>query len=169
MSDNKNILLSFDFKTIEKKWQDFWLTNHTYKAKDGDTTREKKYILVEFPFPSGASLHVGHVFRYTVPDIYSRFLRQKGYNVLFPMGWDAFGLPAEEYARKTGQNPRITTEQNIAGIKQNIQKMGYSIDWNREFSTLILNTTNGRSGYLSSFMSKVLLFKKMWNYGTVKT
>ncbi|MBC7471735.1 MAG: class I tRNA ligase family protein [candidate division SR1 bacterium] len=135
MSNAKNIPLSFDFKTVEKKWQDYWLTNHTYEAKDGDVTREKKYILVEFPFPSGASLHVGHVFRYTAPDIYSRFLRQKGYNVLFPMGWDAFGLPAEEYARKTGQNPRITTEQNIDGIKQNIQKMGYSIDWNREFST----------------------------------
>lgn len=135
MSDTKNTPLSFDFKAVEKKWQDYWLTNHTYEAKDGDTTRKKKYILVEFPFPSGASLHVGHVFRYTVPDIYSRFLRQKGYNVLFPMGWDAFGLPAEEYARKTGQNPRITTEQNIAGIKQNIQKMGYGIDWNREFST----------------------------------
>jgi leucyl-tRNA synthetase/8-oxo-dGTP pyrophosphatase MutT (NUDIX family) len=135
MSVPKFTPMIFDFKTVEKKWQDFWLTNHTYQATDGDSTREKKYILVEFPFPSGASLHVGHVFRYTVPDIYSRFLRQKGYNVLFPMGWDAFGLPAEEYARKTGQNPRITTEQNIAGIKQNIQKMGYGIDWNREFST----------------------------------
>jgi leucyl-tRNA synthetase/ADP-ribose pyrophosphatase YjhB (NUDIX family) len=135
MSATKFAPMTFDFKAVEKKWQDFWLTNQTYQATDGDTTREKKYILVEFPFPSGASLHVGHVFRYTVPDIYSRFLRQKGYNVLFPMGWDAFGLPAEEYARKTGQNPRITTEQNIAGIKRNIQKMGYGIDWNREFST----------------------------------
>jgi leucyl-tRNA synthetase/inosine/xanthosine triphosphate pyrophosphatase family protein/ADP-ribose pyrophosphatase YjhB (NUDIX family) len=135
MSATKFAPMTFDFKAVEKKWQDFWLTNHTYQALNGDTTREKKYILVEFPFPSGANLHVGHVFRYTVPDIYSRFLRQKGYNVLFPMGWDAFGLPAEEYARKTGQNPRITTEQNIAGIKRNIQKMGYGIDWNREFST----------------------------------
>ena len=135
MSEPRVSPVQFDFKTVEKKWQDFWHTNHTYQAVDGDTTREKKYILVEFPFPSGASLHVGHVFRYTVPDIYSRFLRQRGYNVLFPMGWDAFGLPAEEYARKTGQNPKITTEQNIIGIKKNIQRMGYGIDWNREFST----------------------------------
>ncbi|NJK71372.1 MAG: class I tRNA ligase family protein, partial [Thermales bacterium] len=82
-----------------------------------------------------ASLHVGHLFRYTVPDIYARFLRMQGYNVMFPMGWDAFGLPAEEYARKTGINPRITTETNIANLKQNILKMGYGVDWSRELAT----------------------------------
>jgi leucyl-tRNA synthetase/inosine/xanthosine triphosphate pyrophosphatase family protein/predicted NUDIX family NTP pyrophosphohydrolase len=125
----------FDFTEVEARWQQKWLEENTYEAQDNDITREKKYILVEFPFPSGANLHVGHIFRYTVPDIYSRFLRMRGYNVLFPMGWDAFGLPAEEFARKTGQNPRITTEQNIAGIKKNIQKMGYGIDWNREINT----------------------------------
>lgn len=125
----------FDFKTIEQKWQSLWFERNTYRATDNDTTREKKYILTEFPFPSGASLHIGHCFRYTTPDIYSRYLRMKGYNVLFPMGWDAFGLPAEEYARKTGVNPKITTRQNITSMKQNLQKVGYGFDWSREFST----------------------------------
>jgi leucyl-tRNA synthetase len=126
---------TYDFLAVEQKWQTNWLENNTYQAVDNDTTREKKYILVEFPFPSGESLHVGHCFRYTVPDIYARFLRMKGYNVLFPMGWDAFGLPTEERARKEGVKPQITTAKNIANLKSNIQRMGYGVDWNREFST----------------------------------
>ena len=125
---------SYDFKTIEKKWQDSWYAEHLYAADD-NSTKDKKYILVEFPFPSGASLHMGHLFRYTVPDIFARFQRHQGKNVLFPMGWDAFGLPAEEYARKTGQNPRVTTEQNIAKFKDQIKKFGFGVDWEREFST----------------------------------
>lgn len=129
------MISKFDFGRIEKKWQEYWYANSIYEAIDNDDSREKKYILVEFPFPSGASLHVGHLFRYTVPDIYARFLRMQGYNVMFPMGWDAFGLPAEEYARKTGINPRITTETNIANLKQNILKMGYGVDWSRELAT----------------------------------
>jgi leucyl-tRNA synthetase len=127
-------LSQYDFKTVEQKWQDIWYSQNTYQA-DNQSSKPKKYILVEFPFPSGASLHMGHLFRYTVPDIYSRFLRHQGYNVLFPMGWDAFGLPAEEYARKTGKNPRVTTEENIAKFKEQIKKFGFGVDWSREFST----------------------------------
>jgi leucyl-tRNA synthetase len=125
----------YNFLATEKKWQTYWNKHNIYAAKDNDTTREKKYILVEFPFPSGESLHVGHCFRYTVPDIYARYLRLKGYNVLFPMGWDAFGLPTEERARKEGISPQETTTKNIANLKNNIQRMGYSVDWEREFST----------------------------------
>lgn len=120
---------------IEEKWQNIWYQKNLYQALDNDKTKEKKYILTEFPFPSGVSLHVGHCFRYTVPDIYSKFLRMNGYNVMFPIGWDAFGLPTEEFARKTGQNPTEVTKQNILNLKQDLQKMGYGIDWGREFST----------------------------------
>jgi leucyl-tRNA synthetase len=123
------------YQDIEQKWQDNWYKYNLYLSVDNDKSREKKYILTEFPFPSGASLHVGHCFRYTVPDIYSRFLRMNGKNVMFPMGWDAFGLPTEEYARKTKQNPKDVTKQNIENLKSDLRKMGYSIDWGREVST----------------------------------
>jgi leucyl-tRNA synthetase len=128
------------YQTIEQKWTDYWLQNQTYKAHNPDDPdfepqKPKKYILTEFPFPSGASLHVGHCFRYTLPDVYSRFLRMNGYNVLFPIGWDAFGLPAEEYARKTGADPNQTTKQNIANLKSDLLTMGFGFDWSREFAT----------------------------------
>ena len=123
------------YKDIELKWQDFWYKNNIYAAVDNDQTREKKYILTEFPYPSGASLHVGHCYRYTVPDVYARFLRMRGYNVLFPIGWDAFGLPAEEYARKTGINPKVVIAENIRLFREQLKKMGYGFDWVREFST----------------------------------
>jgi leucyl-tRNA synthetase len=123
------------YKEIEEKWQQKWYQSNLYKAKDLDPSREKMYILTEFPFPSGASLHVGHCYRYTVPDIYARFARMNGKNVLFPIGWDAFGLPTEEFARKTGANPKDVTKQNIQNLKDNLIKMGYGIDWEREFST----------------------------------
>jgi leucyl-tRNA synthetase len=135
LQTNMSAVEPYNFLATEKKWQDYWNTHNIYKAIDNDKTREKKYILVEFPFPSGESLHVGHCFRYTVPDIYARYLRLKGFNVLFPMGWDAFGLPTEERARKEGISPQETTKKNIANLKNNIQRMGYSVDWDREFST----------------------------------
>ena len=124
----------YDFQTVESKWRAHWAKTEPYVALN-DSAKPKKYILVEFPFPSGASLHMGHLFRYTVPDIYARYQRHLGHNVLFPMGWDAFGLPAEEYARKTGQNPRETTKQNIAKFKEQINRFGFGIDWSREFAT----------------------------------
>ncbi|MFA6594096.1 MAG: leucine--tRNA ligase [Candidatus Buchananbacteria bacterium] len=118
----------------EAKWQKKWLNTKIDRADDFGA-KPKKYILDMFPYPSGAGLHVGHPEGYTATDIYSRYLRLKGFNVLHPMGWDAFGLPAENYAIKTGTHPRLTTEQNIATFKRQIQSLGFSYDWDREVDT----------------------------------
>jgi leucyl-tRNA synthetase len=118
----------------EKKWQEQWLNNKIDQADDF-SDKPKKYVLDMFPYPSGAGLHVGHPEGYTATDIYSRYLRLKGFNVLHPMGWDAFGLPAENYAIKTGTHPRITIEANIATFKRQIQSLGLSYDWDREIDT----------------------------------
>ena len=129
--------MSYNFTAIEKKWQQYWLTNRTFAALDpaeaGDMP--KAYILDMFPYPSGSGLHVGHPEGYTATDIVSRFRRMQGYNVLHPIGWDAFGLPAEQYAVKTNTHPRITTEQNIANFRRQIQMLGLSYDWDREVDT----------------------------------
>jgi leucyl-tRNA synthetase len=126
--------MKFEFKDIENRWKDKWYDDNIYKAVDF-SEKPKKYILVEFPYPSGKSMHVGHMMRYTLPEIYSRFLRMKGYNVMFPMGWDAFGLPAENYAIKTGRSPVVSTAE-LAGFYRNSMKdMGYGIDWDREVNT----------------------------------
>lgn len=124
----------YDFKKIEDTWKDKWYSNNLYKAEDF-SDKQKKYILVEFPYPSGKSMHVGHMLRYTVPEIYSRFLRMRGYNVLFPMGWDAFGLPAENYAIKTGEHPAKITKELTDYYRKSMQDMGYGIDWDREVNT----------------------------------
>lgn len=118
----------------EKKWQDIWEKSQADLAVDFDV-RPKKYVLDMFPYPSGAGLHVGHPEGYTATDIYSRYWRMKGFNVLHPIGWDAFGLPAENYAIKTGTHPRATTEQNIANFKRQIKSLGFSYDWSREIDT----------------------------------
>ena len=124
----------YDYKKIEKKWKDRWLQNNVYEAVDF-SKKPKKYILAEFPYPSGNSLHAGHMMRYTAPDVYARYLRMKGYNVLFPMGWDAFGLPAENYAIKTGINPAVITHETIQKFKESFLRMGYGVDWEREIDT----------------------------------
>lgn len=124
----------FDHIEVEQKWADNWYKNNLYKAEDF-ASRPKKYIMAEFPYPSGKALHAGHMMRYTVPDIYARFLRMRGNNVLFPMGWDAFGLPAELHAIKTGAHPAKTTEEIISQFKESFKRMGYSIDWDREVNT----------------------------------
>jgi len=126
---------AYDFHTIEKKWQDFWLRNKTFRAQDLDSDRPKLYVLDMFPYPSGAGLHVGHPEGYTATDIYCRYKRMRGYNVLHPMGWDAFGLPAEQYAIETGTHPRITTQRNIERFRKQIQSLGFSYDWDREIDT----------------------------------
>nr|WP_174804806.1 leucine--tRNA ligase [Macrococcus canis] len=126
-------MMSFNHQTIEKKWQKYWLDNHTFK-----TTEDKDrnfYALDMFPYPSGAGLHVGHPEGYTATDIISRYKRMQGYNVLHPMGWDAFGLPAEQYAIDTGNDPAEFTEKNIATFKRQIQELGFSYDWDREINT----------------------------------
>ncbi len=120
---------------IEPKWQDFWLHHKTFKANDFDHEHPKLYILDMFPYPSAAGLHVGHPEGYTATDIYCRYKRMRGYNVLHPMGWDAFGLPAEQHAIETGTHPRTTTEKNIANFRRQIQAFGFSYDWDREINT----------------------------------
>ncbi|MGZ2371324.1 leucine--tRNA ligase [Ancylomarina sp. YFZ004] len=126
--------MEYNFKEIEKKWQKFWVDNKTYKV-DVDTSKPKFYVLDMFPYPSGAGLHVGHPLGYIASDIYSRYKRLKGFNVLHPMGYDAYGLPAEQYAIQTGQHPAITTEVNIKRYRQQLDKIGFSYDWDREIRT----------------------------------
>jgi leucyl-tRNA synthetase len=125
---------TYNHHAIEAKWQAYWEKNHTFRATE-DPNRPKYYCLDMFPYPSGSGLHVGHLEGYTATDIVSRYKRMRGYNVLHPMGWDAFGLPAEQYAVKTGVHPAITTEQNIATFKRQMKRAGLSYDWDREFST----------------------------------
>ncbi len=126
--------MEYNFKEIEAKWQRRWREEGTYRV-EVDPSRPKFYVLDMFPYPSGAGLHVGHPLGYIASDIYSRYKRQCGFNVLHPMGYDAFGLPAEQYAIQTGQHPAITTEQNIARYREQLDKIGFSFDWNREIRT----------------------------------
>ncbi|SCA64098.1 Leucine--tRNA ligase [Chlamydiales bacterium SCGC AG-110-P3] len=126
--------MKYDHRSIEKKWQDHWLKNKTFKAEI-DRSKPKYYILDMFPFPSGAGLHVGHVEGYTATDILARYKRQKGHSVLHPMGWDSFGLPAEQYAVRTGTHPRETTKSNVATFRRQLQSLGFSYDWDRELAT----------------------------------
>ena len=118
----------YDHKQIEKKWQDIWEKTQPNVAHD-DAPGEKRYVLDMFPYPSGAGLHVGHPEGYAATDIYSRYLRMQGYNVLHPMGWDAFGLPAENYAIKTGKHPETSTNENIENLRRQIKSLGLSYDW----------------------------------------
>ena len=125
---------AYNFTEIEKKWQKFWKENKTFKAEI-DESKPKYYILDMFPYPSGAGLHVGHPLGYIATDIIGRFKKLKGYNVLHPMGFDAFGLPAEQYAIQTGQHPAVTTEENIARYKEQLENIGFSYDWDKEVRT----------------------------------
>lgn len=126
--------MDYNFREIEKKWQAYWAENHTYRTVE-DPSKPKYYVLDMFPYPSGAGLHVGHPLGYIASDIYSRYKRLKGFNVLHPMGYDAFGLPAEQYAIQTGQHPEKTTEQNIARYRSQLDRIGFSYDWEREVRT----------------------------------
>ena len=125
----------YKFGEIEKKRQRFWAEHKTFKAHDGDDSRRKYYVLDMFPYPSGQGLHVGHPEGYTASDIVARYKRMKGFNVLHPMGWDAFGLPAEQYAVQTGTAPKETTQKNIDNIRKQIKSLGFSYDWDREVNT----------------------------------
>ncbi len=126
--------MDYNFREIEKKWQQFWKENKVYKTEI-DHSKPKFYVLDMFPYPSGAGLHVGHPLGYIASDIYSRYKRQKGFNVLHPMGYDAFGLPAEQYAIQTGQHPAITTHTNVERYREQLDKIGFSFDWDRSFRT----------------------------------
>ena len=127
--------MSYNHKSIESKWQKFWLENQTFRSEDVSSSKPKYYVLDMFPYPSGAGLHVGHALGYVATDIVARYKRMKGFNVLHPMGWDAFGLPAEQYAIKTGTHPKITTQQNVENFKKQINSLGFSYDWSREINT----------------------------------
>ena len=126
--------MEYDFKKIEKKWQAYWAANGTFKVTE-DESKPKYYVLDMFPYPSGAGLHVGHPLGYIASDIYSRYKRLCGFNVLHPMGYDAFGLPAEQYAIQTGQHPAVTTMKNIARYREQLDRIGFSFDWSREVRT----------------------------------
>ena len=130
----KRKLMDYQFAAIEQKWQKFWAENQTFKA-DTNSSKPKYYVLDMFPYPSGAGLHVGHPLGYIASDIFSRYKRLKGFNVLHPMGYDSFGLPAEQYAIQTGQHPAITTEANIATYRRQLDQIGFSFDWSREVRT----------------------------------
>ena len=126
--------MEYNFIEIERKWQDWWAEHKTYQAQP-DSTKPKYYVLDMFPYPSGAGLHVGHPLGYIASDIFSRYKRLKGFNVLHPMGYDAFGLPAEQYAIQTGQHPEKTTHDNVARYRSQLDRIGFSYDWDREFRT----------------------------------
>ena len=126
--------MEYTFKEIEKKWQRRWIEQKTYQTVE-DEKKEKYYVLNMFPYPSGAGLHVGHPLGYIASDIYARYKRLKGFNVLNPMGYDAYGLPAEQYAIQTGQHPAITTEANIRRYREQLDKIGFCFDWDREVRT----------------------------------
>lgn len=146
--------LKFDHKTIEAHWRNKWVEDNIYAATDF-SEKPKKYILVEFPYPSGSGLHMGHFMRYTVPEIYSRKLRMSGFNVLFPIGWDAFGLPAENYAIRTGVHPSITTETAITSFTKSFKDAGFAVDWNR-----VINTTDTEYYKWTQW-----IFLKFWEAG----
>ena len=126
--------MDYNFREIEAKWQKEWQERDIYRV-EVDPSRPKFYVLDMFPYPSGAGLHVGHPLGYIASDIYSRYKRLCGFNVLHPMGYDAFGLPAEQYAIQTGQHPAVTTDKNIARYREQLDKIGFCYDWNREVRT----------------------------------
>ncbi|MDR2862675.1 MAG: leucine--tRNA ligase, partial [Puniceicoccales bacterium] len=126
---------AYDHTAIEQRWQRHWREHHTFRADDSATAKPKYYVLDMFPYPSGAGLHIGHPEGYTASDILARYKKANGFNVLHPMGWDAFGLPAEQYAIQTGQHPAIQTAANINNFRRQLQMLGFAIDWDREINT----------------------------------
>ena len=131
--------MKYHFNDIEAKWQKYWADKQTYKATNPSSSgggpeeaKPKYYVLDMFPYPSGAGLHVGHPLGYIASDIYARYKRHKGFNVLHPMGYDSFGLPAEQYAIQTGQHPAITTKENIKTYRRQLDQIGFSFDWSQE-------------------------------------
>lgn len=149
----------YDHKAVEQKWQDRWEKDNAFRADD-DSSKPKQYILDMFPYPSGDGLHVGHVESYTATDIYSRYKRMQGFNVLHPTGWDAFGLPAENYAIKTGVPPQETTDKAIANFKKQMKSLGFSYDWSREIGTHNPDYYRWTQWLFTQFFAKGLVYKK---------
>ena len=150
--------MEYNFQEIEKKWQEYWDKNETFKTDVWNFSKPKFYALDMFPYPSGQGLHVGHPEGYTATDIVSRMKRMQGYNVLHPMGWDAFGLPAEQYAIKTGHHPSEFTKANIETFKKQLKMLGLSFDWDKEISTCDPNY----------YKWTQWIFKQLYNDGLAK-
>ena len=146
----------YDFAAIEQKWQAIWAEQNCFAAEE-DTKKPKFYGLVEFPYPSGAGMHVGHIKAYTSLEVISRKRRMQGYNVLFPMGFDSFGLPAENYAIKTNTHPHLITTKNIEHFKEQMKRVGYSFDWSREIATSLPEY----------YRWTQWIFRKMFDHGLV--
>ncbi|MCX6275653.1 MAG: leucine--tRNA ligase [Bacteroidetes bacterium] len=177
--------MEYNFRETEKKWQQYWAEHKTFRAED-NSAKEKYYVLDMFPYPSGAGLHVGHPLGYIASDIYARYKRLRGFNVLHPMGFDAFGLPAEQYAIQTGQHPAITTEQNISRYREQLDNLGLSFDWNREVRTsdpsyykwtqwIFLklfnawyNPETGKAEPIETFETKCIIQNAQFTIGTTK-
>lgn len=153
--------MKYNFNDIEKKWQDYWAKNETFKASN-NSDKPKYYVLDMFPYPSGAGLHVGHPLGYIASDIYARYKRHKGFNVLHPQGYDSFGLPAEQYAIQTGQHPAVTTEANIKTYRRQLDQIGFSFDWSREVRT------SNPEYYKWTQWIFIQLFESWYNYDSNK-
>lgn len=153
--------MKYNFNDIEKKWQDYWAKNETFKASN-KSDKPKYYVLDMFPYPSGAGLHVGHPLGYIASDIYARYKRHKGFNVLHPQGYDSFGLPAEQYAIQTGQHPAVTTEANITTYRRQLDQIGFSFDWSREVRT------SNPEYYKWTQWIFIQLFESWYNYDSNK-
>ena len=148
----------YNFKLVEEKWQRYWLDNKTFKS-DKDKKKEKFYCLEMFPYPSG-KIHMGHVRNYALGDVLSRYKTLKGYNVLHPMGWDSFGLPAENAAKQNNLNPKIWTEKNIQTMKNQLKMLGLSIDWDREISTCSAEYYKHQQKIFLDLYDKGLVYRK---------
>ena len=171
--------MDYNFVEVEKKWREKWAADKTYKTSN-ESDKPKCYVLDMFPYPSGAGLHVGHPLGYIASDIYARFKKLKGFNVLHPMGYDAFGLPAEQYAIQTGQHPKITTDENLARYREQLDKIGFSFDWDREirtcepeyykwtqwiFAQLFKSWYNNQSQKAESIENLIMIFENEGNAG----
>jgi len=148
----------YNFKVVEEKWQKFWETNKTFKSKV-DTTKKKFYALEMFPYPSG-KIHMGHVRNYTIGDVLARYKSMKGFNVLHPMGWDSFGMPAENAAKQNNLDPKNWTETNISNMKSQLKRLGLSIDWEREISTCTPEYYKHQQAFFLKLYEKGLVYKK---------
>src|SRR3989338_9894028 len=151
--------MRYDHKAVEKKWQSFWEKEKTFAAHD-EAEVERQYVLDMFPYPSGEGLHVGHPEGYTATDIYCRYLRMKGVNVLHPMGWDAFGLPTENYAIKLKRNPKEVATENIDNFRRQVKSLGFSYDWSRELNTSDPSYYKWTQWLFLKFYEKGLAYRK---------